>query len=159
MGGPTYASFSPFGLPCQSYDGVGSGFFGPCTPFAGPIVEGVTDFFPPGQGLFLSWLHTVNDRRTNLVLFNADAMVSHVTVTVSSADSQTVESQSYDVPARGVLQLNDIFSKEPWHEVRIANGRVPSGAASATIVGDTRLYAVAYVISWYNNSLTVSLPR
>lgn len=159
LGGPTYASFSPFGLPCQSYDGVGPGFFGPCSPFAGPIVEGVKDFFPAGQELFLSWLHTVPDRRTNLVLFNADATASHVNVTVSSADNRTVVTQTYEVPPRGLLQLNDIFSKEPWHDIRVANGRLPSGAASATIIGDTRLYAVAYVISWYNNSLTVSLPR
>jgi hypothetical protein len=159
MGGPAGASFNPFGSPCPAYDGVGPGFYGPCSPFAGPIVEGVKDFFQAGAELFLSWLHTSEDRRTNLVLFNADPTTAHVTVTVFSADSRTTQAAGYEVQARGTLQLNDIFSKVPWKDIRFADGPLQSGAATATITGDTRLYAVAYVISNFNNSLTISLPR
>jgi hypothetical protein len=156
LGGPELITLNPY---CRSYDGGGPGSFGPCTPFAGPIVEGVIDFFPAGQELFVPWLHTIEDRRTNLVLFNPDATPSHVTVSVASGDGGTVESQTYEVPARGLLQLNDIFTKAPWTAIRVANSHFQTGAASATIRGDTRLYAVAYVISFYNQTLTISLPR
>ncbi len=161
LGGPTYASLNPLGNPyCQSYDGGGPGFFIPCSPFAGPIVEGINALFSAGDELFVPWLHTVSNRRTNLVLFNVDNSVSHVTVTVTSGDGRTAESKSYEIPARSLLQLNDIFSKDPWRAIRVANAHLlHTGAASATIVGDTRLYAVAYVISSYNNGLTISLPR
>ncbi len=92
-------------------------------------------------------------------MFNADATPSHVTVIVATGDGGTVHSQTYEVPARGLLQLNDIFTKAPWTAIRVANGHFQTAAASATVVADTQLYAVAYVISSYNNSLTISLPR
>jgi len=160
LGGPTYASLRPFGDPsCARFNGGGAASLAPCSPFAGPIVEGVSSLFPANQMFFVPWLHTISDRRTNLVLFNGDANVSHVTVTITSADDGLAESQDFDVPARGLLQVNDLFSKEPWADIRVANSHLHTGAASATITGDTRLYAVAYVISSYNNSLTISLPR
>jgi len=46
----------------------------------------------------------------------------------------------------------------PFDAVRSHNGTA-TAAASATIVSSTRLYAIGWVISNQNNTVTISQPR
>ena len=144
--------------PCPSYDGGEahcSGLSG-----AGPLIDGLV-FSAPGQASYVPWLHTARDRRTNLVLINPDDAPAHVTVLVSLQDGSTLGPASYVLSPRSYNQVNDLFSREPWSAFYDANGAPLHGgaAAAATISSDTRLLAMAYVISNNNNSLTISLPR
>lgn len=119
-------------------------------------------FTNPGQEVELPWLHTAFDRRTNLVLINPDDAGAVVTVSIVSQDGTSTQSTSYEVAGWSYNQINDLFSLEPWSAIRTANQGMPLGggaAASATIRSDKRLLAMAYVISDYNNSLTISLPH
>lgn len=149
---------------CPSYDGGGRGTPVACPGLsgAGPIIDGLV-FSNPGQDTYIPWLHTEETRRTNLVLINPDDVPAHVTVSVISQDGSATATDSYVLPPRSYNQVNDLFSQEPWSAIRMANGGIPfperAAAASATISSDTRLLAMAYVISNYNNSLTISLPR
>jgi hypothetical protein len=144
---------------CQPYDGGGfSGVGCPGPAGAGPIIEGLA-FSDPGKEIYLPWLHTVSDRRTNLVLINPDSVVAHVEVSVQSQDGLTTKTEAFDLEPRSYNQLSDVFAAEPWSTIRSANIDIGGGAASATIVSDTRLLAMATVISNYNNSLSIALPR
>ena len=146
---------------CPGYDGGGAD---PCRGFAGagPIIENLA-FSGPGQAVFLPWLHSEQSRRTNLVLINPSDVAAHVMVSVQSQDGLTTTTGSYSLAPRSYNQINDLFSKEPWTTIRAANSSTLGGfkgaSASATIVSDTRLLAMGYVISNVNNSLTVSLPH
>jgi hypothetical protein len=150
----------PGGLPepCPSYDGGGAHC--PGTSGAGPVIDGLA-FSAAGQDVYVPWLHTEQFRRTNLVLINPDEAPAHVTVSVTSQDGLTTVTGSYEFPSHSYNQVNDLFSQEPWTAIYIANGHIQFGgaAAAATIRSDTRLLAMAYVISDYNNSVTISLPR
>ena len=145
--------------PCPSYDGGGglcSGESG-----AGPIVDGLV-FANPGQEIFVPWLHTVSDRRTNLVMINPDGVSANVTVAVTSQDGSSTVTASLVLPPRSYNQITDLFSESPWSAIALANSNIRfggGGAAFATVTGDTRLLAMAYVISNNNNSLTIALPR
>jgi hypothetical protein len=145
---------------CASYDGGGVSYACPGFAGAGPIIEGLA-FSPAGQDVYIPWLHTATDRRTNLVLINPDDVLSHVTVSMLSQDGTATATGSYILPPRSYNQVNDLFSQEPWSAIYVANSYIQFGgaAASATIRGDTRLLAMAYVIGNYNNSLTISLPH
>ena len=141
--------------PCWSYEGGYVLCVGPVG--AGPIIEGLA-FTPANQETFLPWLHTVFTHRTNLSLTNPDVMPAHVTVAITSEDGTVSQSADYDVPAHGIIQINDLFSMEPWTAIRTANTFANAGA-TAIIKSDTRLLALAYVISNENNSLTISVPH
>jgi hypothetical protein len=146
---------------CPTYDGGGGE---PCRgrSGAGPIIEGLA-FSEPGQAIFLPWLHSEQARRTNLVLINPSEFAARVTVSVRSQDGLTTATDTYTLAPRSYNQTNDFFSQDPWTGIRAANssylGGFKAAAASATIVSDTPLLAMGYVISAVNNSLTVSLPR
>lgn len=145
---------------CPSYDGGG----GKCPGLsgAGPILDGLA-FSSVGHETYIPWLHTEEFRRTNLVLINPDDTAAHVTVSIKSQDGLTTIEADYAFAPRSYNQINDVFAREPWSAVRVANERIPvyggGAAASATISSDTRLLAMAYVISNNNNSVTVSLAR
>lgn len=145
---------------CPSYDGGGLPTSCPGLSGAGPIIDGLV-FSSPGQDVYIPWLHTEETRRTNLVLINPDDAPSHVTVSVTSQDGSAMATADYVLPPHSYNQANDLFSQESWLRIRVANGHIQGGgaAAAATIRGDTRLLAMAYVISNNNNSLTISLPR
>jgi hypothetical protein len=146
---------------CPSYDGGGGPDCGGLAG-AGPIIDGLV-FANPGQDINIPWLHTAPNRRTNLVLINPDVAAAHVEVSVQSQDGLTTMTDTFVLAPRSYNQINDVFAQEPWSAVRVANQRIPvyggGAAASATISSDTRLLAMAYVISNDNNSLTVSLAR
>jgi hypothetical protein len=141
--------------PCPSFDGGGSPCLGPVG--AGPLVEDLA-FTAPGVVTFVPWLHSHDSRRTNLVIVNPDSVTGHVTLRVASQDGGETATAQFDVGARSLLQLNDLFAREPWSTVRRANG-YDRGGATATLSSDTRLLAIAYVIGNYDNSVTVSTPR
>lgn len=145
---------------CSSFDGGSypsdcGGIVG-----AGPLIDNLV-FSPAGKALFIPWLHTDEARRTNLVIVNPDDAPAHVSVTIESQDGLTKHTEEYLFPPRSYNQLGDIFASPPWAEIRSANQRIPFGgaAAAATITSDTRVVGMAYVISNYNNSLTIALPR
>jgi hypothetical protein len=131
----------------------------PCNWGAGPIVDGINGFVPAGQELFLPWLHTDRNRRTNILLVNPDTVTSNVTIDITSQDGKKTVSAAYRVGPHSLMQLNQIFSKEPFIQIRDYHETGFAAAAYAVIHADTRLYAVGYVISNDNNTETISLPR
>jgi len=149
------------GLPCNVWEGgylvdapEGEG----CVQGAGPLLENTGDFRAPTTPMALGWLHTQPSRRTNVTFYNPDPVEASVTLTVTSADGAASANQAINVPAHAIMQLNDIFSAPPFDAVRSHNGTV-TAAASATIISSTRLYAIGWVISNQNNTVTISQPR
>jgi hypothetical protein len=142
--------------PCPSYNGGGEQCLGPVG--AGPLVEGLA-FSASGDSTFVPWLHTDDTRRTNLMIVNPDSVATHVTVRITTQDGSKEVSAEYEVPGRSLVQLNDLFAKEPWLPLRTANGMAHAAGASATLTAGSRLLAIGYVISNYDNSVTVSVPR
>lgn len=132
---------------------------GVCNEGAGPLIDGTAGFFTPGQAIFLPWLHTDASRRTNLTFYNPDPVLATVTITVTPADGTLPISVQVTVLPHDVTQLNDVFSVPPLDGIRGHNVPQNTAAARATIRATTRLFAVAWVISNQNNTVTISLPR
>ncbi len=129
-----------------------------CNQGAGPIMDGTGRFYSPGAGIFLSWLHTHPSRRTNVTFYNPDPSAATVTITVKPADGSAGATATVPVPAHSAYQLNDIFSSPPFDAVRTENGDA-NVAATATIASTTRLYAIGWVISNENNTVSISVPK
>lgn len=142
--------------PCPSYNGGGSTCLGPVG--AGPTVENLR-FAAAGVDTFLPWLHTDEERRTNIVLVNPDDRDAHATLNLSSQDGSVTESAQVVIPPHTYFQINDVFSREPWSAVRTANHAKNVAGSTARVTSDTRLLALVYVIGNDNNSLTISVPR
>jgi hypothetical protein len=143
---------------CNAWEG---GYFSrpeACVQGVGPLLENTGDFRPPSTPIVLSWLHTQPSRRTNVTFYNPDPEPASITLTVTSADVLSSAHTSITVPAHSVSQINDIFSSPPFDAVRSHNGTA-TAAASASIVSTTRLYAIGWVISNQNNTVTISTPR
>jgi hypothetical protein len=132
---------------------------GICNEGAGPLVDGTSDFYPPGATIFLPWLHSDATRRTNLTFYNPDPAPAEVTVVITPADGTRPVSETIGVPAHDVLQINDVFAIPPFNAVRAHNLPQNTAAARAAIQSTTRLFAVAWVVSDQNNTVTISLPR
>jgi hypothetical protein len=136
-----------------------------CNDGAGPLIDGTGDFYAAGTPIFLPWLHTDETRRTNLTFYNPDPAPAMVTVAITPADGTSPVSLDVVVPAHDLVQINDVFSHPPFDAVRAANGAgvaysaMKTAAARATVRSTTRLYAVGWVISNQNNTVTISLPR
>jgi hypothetical protein len=145
---------------CNAWEGGYLTADGPkaCVQGAGPLLENTGDFRPPSAPITLSWLHTQPSRRTNVSFYNPDPVTASVTLTVTAADGVTSANRSITVPAHAVMQLNDIFATPPFDVIRSHNGTA-TAAASATIISSTRLYAIGWVISNQNNTVTISPPR
>jgi hypothetical protein len=163
---------TPFGgnFVCNSWEGgyINLNAYEACVQGAGPLLENTGDFRPASTPIALRWLHTQPTRRTNVTFYNPDPVAASVTLTVTAADGSFSANRSVNVPAHSVAQLNDLFAAPPFDAVRSHNGVVTDplhdngtakAAASASIVSSTRLYAVAWVISNQNNTVTISLPR
>jgi len=153
--------WSPGGVSysCPPFDGGGPGDCGGSVG-AGPIVEDLT-FAAPRETITVPWLHTDFFRRTNLVLVNAEAVPTRVVVTITAQDGVTSSSAALTLPPRSYNQLDDLFSTAPWTDIREANLSTPFGgaSASASVVSEGRLLALAFIISNENNSLTISVPH
>lgn len=145
---------------CPPYDGGSR--YAACLGWvgAGPILEGL-GFSGPGKEVHVPWLHTEPSRRTNLVLINPDDVGANAVVSIRSQDGATVVTETIWLAPRSYNQLSDLFGQVPWSDVRVANRNMmgEGAGASATISSNTRLLAIGLVISKYNNSLTVSVPR
>jgi hypothetical protein len=155
---------APTGFPvlagCKSWQGGYSAGDGPrdCNEGAGPLLRASRTYFSEGTRVSLTWLHTHPTRRTNVTFYNPDPVPATVTLTVTSADGLSTVSSPVTVPAHSPLQVNDIFSSSPFDAIRVHNGTT-TAAARATIVSTTRLYAIGWVISNQNNTVTISEPR
>jgi len=140
---------------CPSWAG---GYAGPeysCNTGAGPVID-ATRFFPPGSEISLPWLNTDPGRRTNVCFVNPDPTDATVSVEVRSADGALVQADVVVVGAHSLLQLDDVFASR-WWSVRDHNG-YPLSAARLSARGSTRLYALAWVISKDNNTVSASTP-
>ncbi len=159
-GSAPQSTYLPSFQPCSSWQGgyVSDDGYGSCVEGAGPLLRGSRGYFPPTTPVSLTWLHTNPTRRTNISLYNPDPVASDVTVTVTSADGTSSANVAIGLPAHSVTQLNDIFSSPPFDTIRAHNGTT-TAAARATIVSTTRLYAIGWVISNQNNTVTISEPR
>jgi len=141
--------------PCASFNGGTDMCLG--VVGAGPVLDRL-QFTAPGGETFLPWLHTTFDRRTNIAFANPDATAAIVTVTMTSQDGSVIRTQTTMIPARTMVQWNDVFAQPPWSDLRAANGYFYAGA-TASIRADTRLIAIGYVISSDNGSLSISTPH
>ena len=150
----------PLTAVCQTWEGGVGTADGPtaCVEGAGPLFQNTGDFRPAGTAIVLDWLHTQSSRRTNVTFYNPDPVVASVTLAVSSADRLSSASQTIAVPAHSLAQVNDIFSAAPFDAVRTRNGTA-TAAAGASITSTTRLYAIGWVISNQNNTVTISTPQ
>lgn len=147
------------GYPVYAYLTAPASPPGICNEGAGPLIDGTGDFFGPGATISLPWLHTDSMRRTNATFYNPDLVPATVTLSITPADGTAPVTTTVSVPAHDVLQLNDIFSSPPFDTVRAHNLPQNTAAARATINSTTRLFAVGWVISSQNNTVTISLPR
>lgn len=140
---------------CPSWSG---GYAGPefsCNTGAGPVIT-ATRFYAPGRDFSVPWLNTDASRRTNVSFINPDQADAEVSVEVSAADGAVVQSEVLVVAAHGILQLDDVFASR-WRNARDHNG-YPRSAARLSVRGSTRLYAMAWVISKDNNTVSASTP-
>jgi hypothetical protein len=140
---------------CPSWSG---GYAGPefsCNTGAGPVIN-ATSFYAPGRDISLPWLNTDASRRTNVSFINPDLIDATVLVEVTAADGAVVHSEVIVVAAHSLLQLDDVFASR-WRSVRDHNGYQLS-AARLSVRGSTRLYAMAWVISKDNNTVSASTP-
>lgn len=149
--------------PCPSWlGGYEVGFSGiSCNEGSGPVLTHDHDFFPVGRDIALPWLFSSPSfKRQNLVLLNPDLVPSNVEISITSSDGKVTRTNAVTVPPRSFLQINQLFRQPEWQEFLQAGGENQrlNPAARATIRATTRLYALGYVISWTNNTVTVSLP-
>lgn len=133
------------------------GEVGPCNTGAGPVYDASAPL-PAGTSILLPWLHTSEDRRTNIVLINPDSGVATVLLTAYAADGTPEATHVITVGAHSLYQENDVFSNL-LSSVRARNRSVLAVAARVVIESDTRLYTFATVISNLNNTVSLSLPR
>lgn len=132
-----------------------------CNPGTGPITTHDQDFFPAGREFTIPWLFSSPSfRRQNLVLLNPDAVPSTVEITITSADGKVTRTNTVTVGPRAFFQINELFRRPEWQDFMTAIGsqQFQRPAARAKIRATTRLYALGYVISWENNTVSVSLP-
>lgn len=149
--------------PCPSWlGGYEVGVTGiSCNSGSGPLLTHDHDFFPAEQSIFLPWLFSSSgDKRQNLVLLNPDSAPSTVEISITSSDGMVTRTNGYTVGPRAFLQINELFRQAEWQDFLQAAGQHQREhpAARATIRATTRLYALGYVISWENNTVSVSLP-
>ena len=149
--------------PCPSWlGGYEVGFSGiSCNEGSGPVLTHDHGFFAAGRSISVPWLFSSPSfRRQNLVLLNPDPVPSIVEISITSSDGKVTRTNTVTVQARSFLQINQLFRQPEWQEFLQAGGEHQrlNPAARATIRATTRLYALGYVISWTNNTVTVSLP-
>lgn len=149
--------------PCPSWlGGYEVGYSGiSCNDGSGPVLTHDHDFFPAHRTISLPWLFSSSAfKRQNLVLINPDPVSSDVAISITSADGKLTWTSTVTVPPRSFHQINQLFEQPEWKDFPRAAGQyqLENPAARATIRATTRLYALGYVISWINNTVTVSLP-
>ncbi len=148
---------------CRSWQGgyeIDDVFFN-CNPGVGSIITHDRGFFAPEETIKIPWLFaSPGFRRQNLVILNPDGVASTVEISITSADGRVTKTNRVTVGPRSHFQINDLFRRPEWEDYlnAIGNQQYEKPAARATIRATTRLYALGYVISWENNTVSVSLP-
>ena len=136
--------------------------FSSCNPGTGPVSVHDQGFFLLCLEFSIPWLFaSPGFRRQNLVILNPDDRPSTVRISITSADGRVTQTNAMSLAARSFVQINDLFRQPEWAAFMAAIGdqQFKRPAARAKLSADTRVYAVGYVISWENNTVSVSLPR
>jgi hypothetical protein len=133
--------------------------FGACNWGVGPILYADQSFFEPGVQQNLLMLNPRrNHYRTNLVVVNGDIEEASVSIVVTNATGTTAPI-ALKVPGRTYFQLNDIFALPELRGLEELSEDTGYFAQRATVTCSTRCYAIAYVISNHNNTVSVVEPR
>ena len=136
-----------------------------CVTGIGPTIEFSRDFFRPDEPMELLGLDdpTVGPvlpaNRTNLVIINPDTETSTALVQVHDSVGQLYE-KTFDVPARTYFQITDLYSLPEFRPGKIPGvGYFYGSPSRATVTCSTRCYTMGYVISNFNNTVSMSAPR
>jgi len=133
--------------------------FKACNWGVGPMLYADRSFFEPGRPQNLLMLNPRrNHYRTNLVIVNGDAVEASVTVDVVGGAGEKA-SKVLRVPARTYFQVNDLYSLPELAELEAASEDIRSFGQRATVTCSTRCFAIAYVISNENNTVSIVEPR
>jgi len=133
--------------------------FKACNWGVGPMLYADRTFFEPGQPQNLLMLNPRrNHYRTNLVIVNGDAAEATVTIDAVGGAGEKA-SKVLRVPARTYFQINDIYSLPELAELEAASEAISSFGQRATVTCSTRCFAIAYVISNENNTVSIVEPR
>ena len=130
-----------------------------CNWGVGPMLYADRTFFEPGQPQNLLMLNPRrNHYRTNLVIVNGDAAEATVTIDAVGGTGQKA-SKVLQVPARTYFQINDIYALPELADLEAASEDILSFGQRATVTCSTRCFAIAYVISNENNTVSIVEPR
>lgn len=133
--------------------------FGACNWGVGPILYADRGFYEPEVPQNLLMLNPRrNHYRTNLVIVNGDSTESTISIVVTNATGTTARIDR-TVPGRTYYQLNDIYDLPELHELEELSEDTAYFAQRATVTCSTRCYAIGYVISNHNNTVSVVEPR
>jgi hypothetical protein len=129
-----------------------------CVTGVGPTIEFSRDFFSPGEVMELLALDdpTTENNRTNLVIINADPGPSTALVQVHDSVGKLYQ-KSFDIPGRTYYQISNLYGLLEFRP-RVVDFTFGS-PSRATVQCSTRCYAMGYVISNFNNTVSVSAPR
>ncbi len=130
-----------------------------CNHGSGPVADPIDRFFNPDEQAALYWLDSEPDWRVNLNLINAEAVDATVEVTITGADGSVTRTAQYTVPARSVVQINNLFSHDPWTDIRTDNHAKNATAARGTVTATQRFFAAAYLISNDNQTMGICFPK
>jgi hypothetical protein len=89
---------------------------------------------------------------------NGDPVESTISIVVTNATGTTARIDR-TVPGRTYYQLNDIYDLPELHELEELSEDTAYFAQRATVTCSTRCYAIGYVISNHNNTVSVVEPR
>jgi hypothetical protein len=140
-----------------------------CVTGVGPTIEFSRDFFSPGEAMDLLALDdpTTENNRTNLVIINPDDAPGTASVEVHDSMGRLYQ-KAFVVPGRTYFQISNLYSLPEFRPVAAGGGPGPGfpgqyatyGSPSrATVRCTTRCYAMGYVVSNFNNTVSVSAPR
>lgn len=130
-----------------------------CNYGVGPVLYAERTLFDPGVPQNLLMLNPRrNHYRTNIVIVNGDAQESTVSILVRNATGTTARVER-TIPARTYFQMNDVYSLPELRQLEDLSEMIEHFAQQAVVTCSTRCYAIGYVISNHNNTVSVVEPR
>ena len=134
-------------------------FLGVCNYGVGPVLYADRSFFDPGVPQNLLMLNPRrNHYRTNLVVVNGDEEEATVSIVVTNATGGTARLERR-VPARTYFQMNDVYALPELSGLEELSEMTEHFGQRAVVTCSTRCYAIGYVISNHNNTVSVVEPR
>ncbi len=134
-------------------------FLGVCNYGVGPVLYADRSFFDPGVPQNLLMLNPRrNHYRTNLVIVNGDDEEATVSILVTNATGGTARLERR-VPARTYFQMNDVYALPELSGLEELSEMTEHFGQRAVVTCSTRCYAIGYVISNHNNTVSVVEPR